>query len=240
MKRKICYFSISIAALLIISIFPNMQSISTTLDYETSQINISEEEQLLDTEPIMFKIYHIKGKGCSQLTKKSLTKAEINSLIDELKIADSEDKDATLTEIFEGKFNILKKYNLIPNGVTLEDIIKTKEFPSDYELVFGKDFNATTAPIFFVGGGLGIGLGFPFLITAGTFLVAIIGFGLTFCYDIHQNILYQLLCLPFPILIGYLSGFVGLLLIPVVPGFIYSNFFAIGAVAKTSWIQLLA
>ncbi len=237
MRKKNYFLSISLAALLILAIFPNIQSISTTLEYELSQDISSEKNQLLDSGSTTFKIYHIKGDGKIQLTKQTISKDEKNALIEELKITNTE--NVKLPDQYENKFNILKKYNLVPNDIKIEDIIDFKKFPSDYEVVSGENFNATTAPIFFFGGGLGVGLGIPFFITAGTFLVALLGLGITICYDIHDNILYQLQALLLPVIVGYLNGFVGLLMIPVVPGFIYSNFFAIGVVAKTSWIQIL-
>lgn len=237
MKGKIRYFSIAITAILVLSIFPNIQSISTPLSINNS-MKSSVDTKDLDSEMMMFKIYHIKEDGSSQLSKKSISAADMEILKEELKIIDL--KDTSIYETFYEKFNVLKRYDLIPENTILEDVINPKLLPEKTEVVSGEDFNATTAPIFFFGGGLGVGLGVPFFVTAGTFLVALLGFGLTLCYDLREDILYQLITLTlFPILIGYLSGFVGLLMIPVVPGFVYSNFLAIGAVAKTTWIQLI-
>ena len=54
--------------------------------------------------------------------------------------------------------------------------------------------------------------------------MALFGFGLTLCFDVLNGILYQLLTFFFiPMLIGYLGGFVGLLLLPVIPGFFYRS-----------------
>jgi hypothetical protein len=238
MKGKIRYVSIITIILLIISVFPNIQSISTSVENNSNQTNLSVENKELDNNLIEYKIYHIKGDGSSRLSKRTLTNAEINSLKEELEIISRE--DATLTDIYMEKYETLKKYDLIPDGITSEDIIDPTIFKSEFNVVSGEDFNATTAPLFFFGGGIGVGLGVPFFVTAGTFLVALFGFGLAMCYDIHTQTLYQLITFTlFPILIGILNGFVGLLMIPVVPGFVYSNFFALGAVAKTRWIQLL-
>jgi hypothetical protein len=204
-------------------------------DKKESQQIINAEEQTPDGESVAFNLYQITDSGTTRLSRKTLTSSEINSLEEKLKAINVD--DSTVYEVFLEKFNILKEYNFIPEGIEFEDVIDPKLLNYDVDVVKDENFTATTAPILFVGGGLGVGLGFPFILTVGAFLVALFGFGIALCYNIFSNTLYQLYTPSFaPMLIGLLAGFVGLILLPVVPGFFYSNFFAIGAVAYTSWI----
>ena len=122
--------------------------------------------------------------------------------------------------MFEEKLRILKKYELVSNDLTLEEVLDVNKLKGQYRSAENDNyFEAQNAPIFFVGGGFGFGFGIPFLITSGTFLAILVGFGLVYCYDILNNMTHQLMTLIFIPLIGYLGGFIGLLLIPVIPGF---------------------
>ena len=142
-----------------------------------------------------------------------------------------------LTQIFENKLQILKDYSVIPSDLQLEQLLDVNKLNFRYEKVDGENFEADYAPLLFAGGGIGFGFGIPFLITSGTFLMMLFGFGLTLCLDVINNILYQLLTFFFiPMLIGYIGGFVGLILLPVIPGFFYSNAFGMGIATKTSWM----
>ena len=130
----------------------------------------------------------------------------------------------------------MKEYNLVPQEMTLSEIIDIDKLGDRYTTVNGEDFEVAFAPITFVGGGLGIGFGVPFFFTSGTFLWALFGFGLVLCYDATNAILYQLMTFFFvPMLIGYLGGFTGLMLLPVVPGFFYSNALGLGMAAIAAW-----
>jgi hypothetical protein len=235
MKKKKMYFCLLTAALLILSIFPSIQSINIESESITSENDIHEKEEI-DSKPISFDLYHIKEDGTKRITRRTLSTSEVEEM--EEKLIELEVEDATAYDIFLGKFNILKEYKIIPDNIEFDDVIDPEILNSDINVVSDEDFDVTTAPIFFVGGGLGAGIGFPFILTLGAFLVALFGFGITLCYDLFSNTLYQLYTPSFiPILIGLLFGFVGLILLPVVPGFLYSNFFGIGAVAYTRWIQ---
>ena len=235
MKGKILYFSIITAAILVLSLFPNIPSMNIQMENSNPK-NVSEITDNENTKPITFKLYNVQEDGTCMISKRTLSSSEVEKLEEELKALNQ--KDTSLYEIFQEKFNILKRYKFIPDGITLEDVIDPGILNYDINVVSDEDFDATTAPIFFFGGGLGAGIGIPFFLTAGAFLVALFGFGLTLCYDLFSNTLYQLYTPSFtPILLGFLVGFVGLILLPVIPGFIYSNFFAIGAVAYTRWIQ---
>ena len=63
------------------------------------------------------------------------------------------------------------------------------------------------------------------------------GVGFVLCYDILEDTLYQLQTFLFPVLVGYLAGYVGLIALAVIPGHFYSNFFALGMTVFTLWAQ---
>jgi hypothetical protein len=165
---------------------------------------------------------------------KVLTVEKSKAMWEELK--STEHKDLTLTEIFKEKLEIMKNYGIVSSEMTLEEFVDVKKLEQGYKSMQSQDFQAASAPIMFLGGGFGFGFGVPFFITSGTFIMILFGLGLVMCYDPVTGVLHQLLSLLFfPMLFGYLGGFTGLLLLPVIPGFFYSNALGIGMVALTSW-----
>jgi hypothetical protein len=237
MNRKIYIFSLAAAVLLIFSFIP---SVATEISRQEDRIEgetIETDEILEESESIKIKVYHIKDDETYTEELKELTKEDAEALWGQMRSIDIE--GLSLVEIYEKRLDLMKQYELVSHDLALSDLIDVEKFGDRYETVSGQDFEAAFAPIAFVGGGLGFGLGLPFFLTSGTFLMMLFGFGLTLCFDASIGVLYQLLTFSFvPILFGYLGGFTGLLLLPVIPGFFYSNAVGLGMVAVTVWKQI--
>ena len=222
--------------MLILTFFPAIALELPEATDENLMMGPSESEEMTGTSgTITMNVYQYKEDKTYEITEKELTLEERDALMDELKQV--EESGLTLIEIFEKKLEILKDYELVSSDMTLEDVLDVSKLGGRYDVVEAEDFGAEFAAILFVGGGFGFGFGTPFFITSGTFLMILTGFGLVYCYDILHDILHQLTTLSFiPILLGYLGGFIGLLLFGVVSGFFYSNLLGLGVVTKTQWL----
>jgi hypothetical protein len=168
---------------------------------------------------------------------KEITNEEREALMSEL--TQVEESGSTLTERFESKLGILQKYELVSDDIALEDIVDVDKLVESYQMVSGENFQANNAPIFLGGIGFGLGIGLPFPITFGKFVTIIAGAGLVLCFDLLSTTLYSLQTFLFPVLIGFLNGFLGLLLFAVIPGVFFSNFIGLGMVTQTIWVQIL-
>ena len=238
MKRKIWILSIGAAIMLVLTFFPSSALELPEATDENLMMETPESEEMTgDSGTITMSLYHYKEDKTYEITEKELTLEERDALMDELKQV--EESGLTLIEIFEKELEILKDYELVSSDMTLEDVLDVNKLTGNYNVVEDEGFEAEYAPIVFVGGGFGFGFGIPFFITSGTFLMILVGFGLVYCYDVLHNTLHQLMTLSFiPMLVGYLGGFIGLLLFGVVPGFFYSNLFGLGVVTKTQWLLM--
>lgn len=234
MRKKIWIFSITAAVILILTFFPTQPVSSTVLNKKNAIIETYEEIKTSENT-IKMKILHIKEDGTYVNAVKELTSEENKALKDELR--QTEKSGTPIKEMFEKKLEILKKYELVSSDLTLEDVLDVSKLEGTHQTDDDDEFEEQYAPIVFAGGGFGFGFGLPSFITSGTFLVILIGFGVVYCYNIYTGVTHQLMTLFFiPMLVGYLGGFIGLLLLPVVPGFLYSNLFGLGFVSKTRWM----
>ena len=233
MKKKLWIFSIGAVVLLVLTCFPTNASQPIWLRGKNSAIKTT-KEMTGDSDTMLMNVYHLKEDGTFDKAVKELPVNEHETLMEELKKVERSGK--TLRGMFEEKLQILKNYEIVSNDLTLEDILDVEKLTGPIETTQFEDFKAENAPIFLAGGGVGIGFGVPFFLTSGTFLCALIGGGLVVCYDFANKVLHYMLTLFFiPLLVGFMAGFIGILLLPVIPGFFYSNFFGLGMVAKTSW-----
>jgi hypothetical protein len=233
MKKKLCIFSITTVILLVLTCFPINASPPISLG-ENHSVMGPTKDLTEGSFNMLVNVIHIKEDGTVVKELKELPRSEHRILMNEVKQVEGSVK--SLRGIFEEKLQILKNYNLVSNDLTLEDILDVEKLDGPVETTQFEDFKAENAPIFLAGGGVGIGFGVPFFLTSGTFLCALIGGGVVVCYDFAVKVLHYMLTLFFiPLLTGLMSGFIGILLLPVIPGFFYSNFFGLGMVAKTSW-----
>jgi hypothetical protein len=221
--------------LLILTCFPTIPSQSLGFGKEKSLIERSRDKG--NGTIIEMNVIQIKEDGTYLKIVKELTIGERQELMD--KLLNAETLGETPREIFGEKLNILKNYGLVSNDLELEDLIPIEGLGEPLPIVDGQNFQADLAPLFIGGIGFGVGFGVPFLITAGTFFVAVAGAGLVLCLDFLEGVLYKLQTFLFPVLLGYLGGFTGLLMFGVLPGLFYSNFVALGIVAVTAFYQIL-
>ncbi|KYK30064.1 hypothetical protein AYK20_04610 [Thermoplasmatales archaeon SG8-52-1] len=230
MERKICLFSIGAALLLILTCIP-----SGAMDIIKNNENLekdSSDNQISET--VKYNVFHIKDKRDYNRKIIELTVEDSKAMWEEFKSLELQ--DLSPTEIFEAKFEILKNYEIVSSEMSLEEFVDVEKLEGEVNEVQTQDFDAAFAPILFVGGGLGFGLGVPLWFTSGTFIMALLGFGLVYCYDPLTAVTNEMVTVSFlPILLGYLGGFTGILLLPVVPGFFYSNALGLGMVAVTIW-----
>jgi len=230
MERKILLFSIGAALLLTLTCIP-----SGAIDILNNNQNLKEDtsdNQISET--VKYNVFHIKGKREYERKVIELTVEDSKAMWEEFKSLELQ--DLSPSEIFEAKFEILKNYEIVSSEMSLDQVVDVEKLEGEISEVQTQDFDAAFAPILFVGGGLGFGLGVPFWFTSGTFIMALFGFGMVYCYDPITAFLHQMETFFFiPMLVGYLGGFTGIFLLPVVPGFFYSNALGLGMVAVTIW-----
>jgi hypothetical protein len=140
----------------------------------------------------------------------------------------------------------MKDYEIIPDEVSIQKIIdfnKIGELGSkSLNITESDNFVSHFAPIFMVGMGFGLGLGYRRMpvfqrIAGNLFSMGLIGLGAVVCFDIENWSIYYQLTFTFPYLIHVLSGFVGIMMFAFdnifppengPPITLYSNFLAIG------------
>jgi hypothetical protein len=237
MNNKIQILSIGAAILLMLTFLPTSAFELPINENKISQNASHDSELELESAgTVKINVYHIKGNNRYSKTVKELTVEDEKAFWQDLKNIELKDYPS-IVEFFEAKIEVVKEYELISNDFKLEDIMDVSgigEVPHNSE-----GFEAAFAPILFAGGGIGLGLGIPFFLSSGVFLVFLLGFGLCYCYDFATEQLFELWTYSFiPILMGYLGGFTGLLLLPVVSGFFYSNLLGIGMSALTIWNEI--
>jgi hypothetical protein len=241
MKRKAWTLSIAVAVILITVSFPtiNSQSIDkVNTDPITKEIKLCEKVEL--------RIFHIKGNGGFTKTIKEIPVDDHKEMMK--KLAEIKDLNLTLREQFEEKLQILKEYEIVSNETTLNEILGVERLEDNgsdifpFKVVVNENFQAHFAPIFIVGIGFGFGLGLEIRLANGFlhFLAIVGGLGLIICCDIIEGIIYVLWTFTFPIFIGYMAGYAGLIMFAVYPGYVYSNFVALGLVPYTFWFQLFS
>jgi hypothetical protein len=193
-----------------------------------------------DSRWVEIRIYHIKEAGEFTKTIKKLKVATYQALIK--KISETMDLNLSAKKQLEKRLEILKEYDLVPANMTLKDIIDVEKLEQGFplEVIVNENFEARFAPIFIVGIGLGFGIGFEKRIATGFihFLAIVGGLGLILCCDFIEGKLYVLWTYTFPIFIGYMAGYIGLIMFAVFPGYFYSNFIALGLVPYTFWFQI--
>ena len=147
----------------------------------------------------------------------------------------------TIREKFEQTLILLKDFELVSSDTTLEDLTGNWPNTNKFKNISMQNFQAHFAFILAVGGGFGIGLGMPDLrIFNGftSFIGLIGGLGFVLCVDFIEQTIYTLISYMLPILIGYMAGYMGLIIFAVYPGSFYSNLVMLGFVPYTFWVQI--
>jgi len=201
---------------------------------------ISDKSDEKITTPIggKFKACIYKDGNCEETITFSMNRYNRDKLMDEMNLILG--SELTLHNKFEQFLETLQKFNIVSEDITLNDILDEELLTKPFKQVNNTDFKAHFAPIIIAGGGIGIGIGYPDLRPFNVFLhllTVIAGLGWVFCLDPLEGILYKLQSFLFPLLIGYLSAYTGLIVLAVFPGFFYSNILAIGFTPFTAWVQ---
>jgi len=241
MFRKKRLLAIIIIITILLSIFPSIASQSYKIKSEETtlgqSLNIQDTQKIQD---IRLNIIISDRDGNVEKILKKITKTELDKIKSNLiKILKS---DLDYIEKFEYVLEELKENNLISSNIKLEDIIDFTKFennPLKFKNVTNKNFKALFAPILVVGGGFGIGLGDPeqrVINGFAHFLAVIGGLAYVLCLDILESTAYQLISFMFPIFLGYLAAYIGIIIFAVYPGLLYSNLVMIGFTPLTVWL----
>ena len=211
---------------------------SFTIEEENS---FYDESSLSGKGPLRMLVCHIKEDGSVEKTLKKMTFSQRKELMKKL---NQPPNISNIKEQLEEKLEIFKEYELVSPETTLGDIININTEILDeefqYPIQLNGSFTAQPAILFFLAfPGFGFGFGLPLLpFTGMVHLAAIAFFGGVWCIDLTTRQVHNAVAFIFPFIIGQISGFSGLLMIPFVPGFIYSNLIGFGHATFTRWFTI--
>lgn len=243
MLIKKCFVVIIILITLLLSIFPSIASQSFKIKSEETDLSqsliIQDTKNLRD---ITLNVIVSNTDGDVEKNIKKISRTELDNMNKNVtKILNS---NLDYIEKFEIVLEELKENNLISNNIKLEDIIDLTQFknnPLKFNNVTNKNFKAYFAPIIVVGGGFGLGLGDPArrVFNAFAHFVGVLG-GLAYvlCLDFLDSTAYQLISFMFPIFLGYIGGYTGIIIFAVSPGLLYSNLLMLGFAPFTVWLSI--
>jgi hypothetical protein len=244
-KFVTCVILLSIVITPIVSSIQASQA-NNILNINRSYIEKNNEKIPNTTNSDIMKIMaYIKDKnGGFTRIYKEIPKTYYNQFIQQL--SDISDQDLTLLQYFQQKLQIMQDYDVIPDDITLDSLLDlTKTSGLDifsFNVTEVDSFISHFAPIFIVGMGFGLGLGYRRMpvyprIAGNLFSAGVIGLGLVVCLDIVNTAVYYQFTYTYPLLFHILSGFIGIMLFafdsifPLETGppiTIYSNFVALG------------
>jgi len=241
--KKNCenWLAFAIIILLIsISFIPSISGsfLKQAISEKTIYTSNSGEEKIGKTYDGSYALCFYKNGICEKTEKIILNRNNGQELMDELQgILNSK---MTLYDKFDQFLETLKKHDLVSKDINLNDFLNPDDLNLSFDRVNNTNFMAHFAPILILGGGTGLGLGEIFrpLNIFLHFLAVVAGLGFVYCLDPIEGVLYANQVFLFPVLIGYLSAFTGLMLFPVIPGFFYMNIVAIGFTPFTAWVQI--
>ncbi|HEC89265.1 MAG TPA: hypothetical protein ENI44_01635 [Thermoplasmatales archaeon] len=144
------------------------------------------------------------------------------------------------------ELELLKQYDIVPQDTTLADLLAYSKIDdilgnlTPPDIVVEENFKAHFALLLVVGGGFGLGLPGQRIINGFTSFLAIVGgLAAVACYDwLENNTIYILISYMLPVLVGYIAGYIGLIIFAVEPGYFYSNLVMIGIAPYTFWFQI--
>jgi hypothetical protein len=197
-------------------------------------------------------VYSSFKNGQTDIKTKTLRTVEKRDLIE--KVNQVIDPKLSWVDNFKNELKILKDYDLVSDDLTFEDIFGSYNINNTCIKPKQKnntDFAAYFAPIFIGGLGGGISFGFRRLpivrrVAGNIFFSGVIVGGVVLCFDPVNFTTYFLLSAVVPPWLGFISGYVGIMLfgydnifpLPI-PFTFYSNFIAFGVAGFTVWINPL-
>ncbi|UCF12546.1 MAG: hypothetical protein JSW06_11025 [Thermoplasmatales archaeon] len=209
---------------------------SFTIEEENS---FYDESSISGKGPFRMLVCHIKEDGSVERILKKMTFSQRRELMKKL---NQPPNKSNIKEQLEEKLEIFKEYELVSPETTLGDIINTEILDGEYQypIQLNGSFTAQPAILFFLAfPGFGFGFGLPLLPFTGMVHLAVISFfGAVWCIDLTTRQVHNAIAFIFPFIIGQISGFTGLLMIPFVPGFIYSNLIGFGHATYTRWFTI--
>lgn len=248
MKKRMKIVILGIIALLVLTSFPSAIT-HKTKNIEKQQYPpidaLFPRKRMNDNDTIKMCVINCKKDGNVEKTIKQLTFKENEELLS--KIYEIAQLNFSIKQKLEAELNLLKKYNLISDNTKLEDFFDLEKLDEllrkikKFDNVTMQNFQAHFAPLLVVGGGFGVGIGLPDqrIYNGFTNFLALIG-GLAFvlCLDFIEGVRYTLISYMLPVLIGYIAGYMGIILFAIYPGFFYANLVMIGLAPYTIWIQV--
>ena len=240
MKKKKQVIMVGFTILVLLTI-PCIQTIEAESNLIKSPLK-KETNPILDDINIL--VYFSGTDGSFERNIISLSKDIYNVFLQ--KISDISNMDLTLEELFEQKLQLMKEYGIVPQHITINDLLDFSTYQQlnllNFSIVQANKFQSHFAPIFIVGMGFGIGIGFRRMpvrqhLAGNLFSAGLIGLGAVVCLDIEHASLYYQFTFTYPYLIHVLSGFLGIMLFAFdslyppangPPLTIYSNFLALG------------
>jgi hypothetical protein len=241
LKNPTLWFSLGVAALLVLSFLPGTYSqIARNPVNGSTILHIAPKETPMDSGKVKMKIYTCLKDGSVQKTVKKISTMDCDTLLQNLnQLAQS---NLSLKDKFEEKLSLLKQYEVVPPSISLRDIFdpqNIEDMSTDFDVVMGENFKAEFAPIFVIGGGFGLGIGIQERLFNGFthFLALVGGLGAVICLDPIEGTIYTLISYLLPVLVGYLAGYMGFIIFAVYPGVLYSNLVMLGFTPLTVWVQ---
>lgn len=237
-KKRVLMVSLAIIALLTTPYIQNIKAESNTIKSPLIK-NTSPLE-----EDINILVYFSGTDGTFERNIITLSKNIYNTFLQ--KISDISNIDITLEDLFEQKLQLMKEYGIIPEHITLADLLDYSKIQQNnllnFSIIQAHKFESKFAPIFIAGMGFGLGIGFRRMpvrqhLAGNLFSAGLIGLGAVVCLDIEHASLYYQYTFTYPYLIHVLSGFIGIMLFAFdsryppengPPLTIYSNFLALG------------
>ena len=202
------------------------------------------DKNVLNNNDIQILVHYIDVDGNFQKFTKHISKVKYLQFIDE--ISDISNQAYDVINFLQVKLQLMKDYEIIPNEVSIQNIVDFNKIgdlgSKTLNVTESNSFVSHFAPIFMVGMGFGLGLGFRRMpvfqrIAGNLFSMGLIGLGAVVCFDIEDWAIYYQLTFTFPYLIHILSGFIGIMMFAFdnifppengPPVTLYSNFLAIG------------
>ncbi|HID25044.1 MAG TPA: hypothetical protein EYP23_01065 [Thermoplasmata archaeon] len=231
---------LSAAALIVLSSFSsavNPQLINA--DVENSDVDTF-EEKTGEADVVEIRVLHVGKNRVFKETVKKLTLDEKKELMERL--TSTLESSLTLKEKLEEELEILKEYELVADNTSLQGIVDVNRFARNAKQIENRtqvNFVAHFAPILMVGAGFAGGIGFRTRVfNIFSFLFVIIIAGAVACFDPFESILYFDFVFTYPVLLGFLAGFTGLMMFAVIPGRFYSNLVALGVTSFTFWVLM--
>ena len=241
--------------LLFLLVFPTLHAEAMPTLSERNSITTSLYEDASDSSHLIkLRVFLCQTDGSIEDTLIEITREQKNDLFEQLGELDT--NHVSVEDIFKEKIRLLQQFDIISEQITVDSIFSQQQPKDDplinITIVQNENFSAVSAPIFFTGVGIGVGMGFRRMPLIRRFagnigFVGLLIVGGLLCYNWLEHTLHINYGFIYPMYFGFLSGFVGIMMFAVdslfpppggPPITLYSNFLALGWTGYTAWIDL--